>query len=59
MIGWGVTDEGLDYWICANSWGPTWGENGFFKIAFGECWIDSSVLACKPKILSEETFMQE
>lgn len=24
------------YWICANSWGPRWGESGFFKIAMSE-----------------------
>jgi len=25
MIGWGVED-GLDYWLCVNSWNETWGE---------------------------------
>jgi hypothetical protein len=32
------------YWICKNSWGTDWGENGFFKIAMGECRIET--LAC-------------
>jgi cathepsin B len=25
ILGWGH-DEGMDYWLCANSWGPDWGE---------------------------------
>ncbi len=30
------------YWICKNSWGPGWGEAGWFRIAYGECGIGSN-----------------
>jgi cathepsin B len=49
ILGWG-TESGMDYWLCANSWGTSWGMDGFFKIKQGDCGIDSSVYACTPKV---------
>jgi hypothetical protein len=42
ILGWGVQKNCLrpdgsrkdtQYWMVANSWGPKWGDNGYFKIA--------------------------
>jgi hypothetical protein len=44
IIGWGTDTIGntvdgtaytIDYWLCRNSWGESWGKNGYFKIATG------------------------
>lgn len=36
-------DDSQGCWICKNSWGTGWGEQGFFKIAYAECGIEASV----------------
>ncbi|GKT25287.1 hypothetical protein ADUPG1_012991, partial [Aduncisulcus paluster] len=45
IIGYG-SEDGVDYWTVANSWGADWGEEGFFRIVKGqeECDIEVDVV---------------
>jgi C1A family cysteine protease len=38
-------DDNLSCWICKNSWGGSFGEQGFFRIAYGDCGIDAQMWA--------------
>jgi len=50
LIGYGE-ENGMKYWICANSWDRDWGEQGYFRIRRGtnECDIESQAWAGIPK----------
>jgi len=50
IMGWGI-EQGLKYWLVANSWNANWGDKGFFKILRGvdECGIEDSISAGIPK----------
>jgi len=49
IIGWG-TENGVDYWLVANSWNVHWGDKGFFKIIRGvdECGFEDEISAGLP-----------
>ena len=37
-------DDAQNCWICKNSWGTSWGEEGWFRITYGDCKIGEEII---------------
>jgi cathepsin C len=58
LVGWGEEENtGEKYWIIQNTWGPAWGEEGFFRMKRGtdEFGIESICETATPLIIDNKT----
>jgi cathepsin F len=44
IVGYGTSRTGIKYWIVRNTWGPTFGEKGYLRVAWGTCGVNQYVM---------------
>lgn len=55
VTGWGVSDDGIEYWRVKNSFGTEWGENGFYRVEVGKNIYNMETNECAYAVPSADT----
>lgn len=55
LVGWGNDPIHGDYFILRNSWGPSWGENGYMKIAVNASGVSCAATSLRYKLGEQDS----
>ena len=52
-------DDAGGYWWVRNSWGTGWGESGYFKLGYGECYVEQRVYYADASATAGDAYEQD